>query len=99
MELLQYIGGETQYVHSLMSLSSASVSHPRLARVGDALRALVNVIKNNPGQYRYLFMGVDKSSLKSGLLSNVYRVFCLYKSMNLVLSLVSIVKMFRVLFI
>ncbi|XP_050693549.1 dnaJ homolog subfamily C member 13-like isoform X4 [Eriocheir sinensis] len=49
LELLQYIGGETQYVHSLLSLSSASVSHPRLARVGDALRALVNVIKNNPG--------------------------------------------------
>ncbi|XP_068224403.1 dnaJ homolog subfamily C member 13-like [Palaemon carinicauda] len=48
-ELLQYIGGETQYVHSLLSISSASVSHPRLARVGDALRALVNVIKNNPG--------------------------------------------------
>ncbi|XP_071522873.1 dnaJ homolog subfamily C member 13 isoform X2 [Panulirus ornatus] len=49
LELLQYIGGETQYVHSLLSLSAASVSHPRLARVGDALRALVNVIKNNPG--------------------------------------------------
>ncbi|KAK7077105.1 DnaJ subfamily C member 13 [Halocaridina rubra] len=48
LELLQYIGGETQYVHSLLSLSSASVSHPRLAMVGDALRALVNVIKNNP---------------------------------------------------
>ncbi|XP_045611089.2 dnaJ homolog subfamily C member 13 isoform X2 [Procambarus clarkii] len=49
LELLQYIGGETQYVHSLLSLSAASVSHPRLARVGDALQALVNVIKNNPG--------------------------------------------------
>lgn len=49
LELLQYIGGETQYLHSLLSLSSASLSHPRLARVGDALRALVNVIKNNPG--------------------------------------------------
>ncbi|KAK3858864.1 hypothetical protein Pcinc_034976 [Petrolisthes cinctipes] len=49
LELLQYIGGEAQYVHSLLSLSSAPVSHPRLARVGDALRALVNVIKNNPG--------------------------------------------------
>ena len=52
LELLQYIGGETQYLHSLLSLSAASVSHPRLARVGDALRALVNVIKNNPGKYR-----------------------------------------------
>ena len=50
LELLQYIGGETQYLHSLLSLSSASLSHPRLARVGDALRALVNVIKNNPGE-------------------------------------------------
>ncbi|KAG0721186.1 DnaJ subfamily C member 13 [Chionoecetes opilio] len=49
LELLQYIGGETQYLHSLLSLSAASVSHPRLARVGEALRALVNVIKNNPG--------------------------------------------------
>ncbi|XP_042237903.1 dnaJ homolog subfamily C member 13-like isoform X4 [Homarus americanus] len=49
LELLQYIGGETQYVHSLLSLSAAPVSNPRLARVGEALRALVNVIKNNPG--------------------------------------------------
>ncbi|XP_076044368.1 receptor mediated endocytosis 8 isoform X2 [Oratosquilla oratoria] len=50
LELLQYIGGETQYLHSLMSLSSATLSHPRFARVNDALQALVNVIKNHPGR-------------------------------------------------
>ncbi|KAB7502591.1 DnaJ-like protein subfamily C member 13 [Armadillidium nasatum] len=51
VELLQFIGSETQYVHSLLSLSSSNsnAQNPRLNYVAQALQALANNIKNNQG--------------------------------------------------
>ncbi|CAH1789259.1 unnamed protein product [Owenia fusiformis] len=55
IDLLDYLGSQAQYLHSLMALSKQNNAAPqqgqgeRLLRVEMALEALRNVIKNNPG--------------------------------------------------
>lgn len=53
IDLLDYLGSQAQYLHSLMSLTEANVnvqnSSARLHNVQLALEALANVIKSNPG--------------------------------------------------
>ncbi|XP_042910016.2 dnaJ homolog subfamily C member 13 isoform X1 [Parasteatoda tepidariorum] len=53
LELLDYLCSQAQYLYSLMSLQSSGIktetNQARLKSVENALQALSNVIKNNPG--------------------------------------------------
>lgn len=53
LDLLDYLGSQAQYLHSLMALTAAKVgvnkNIERLKNVEMALEALKNVIRNNPG--------------------------------------------------
>ncbi|XP_023933252.1 dnaJ homolog subfamily C member 13-like [Lingula anatina] len=53
IDLLDFLGSQAQYLHSLMSLQQAEIcankQGERLKQVEQALEALRNVIKNNPG--------------------------------------------------
>ncbi|KAK3742179.1 hypothetical protein QZH41_012074 [Actinostola sp. cb2023] len=53
VDLVNYLGSEAQYLHSLMALTAseldAKANKERLSHAGMALEALRNVIKNNPG--------------------------------------------------
>ena len=54
IDLLEFLGSQAQYLHSLMALTAsnnldASKSSDRLGAVEQALEALRNVIKSNPG--------------------------------------------------
>ena len=56
IDLLEFLGSQAQYLHSLMALTAsnnldASKSSDRLGAVEQALEALRNVIKSNPGMH------------------------------------------------
>ena len=59
IDLLDYLGSQAQYLHSLMALQdhkgqdgkvNATVNPERMRNVEMALEALRNVIRNNPGE-------------------------------------------------
>ena len=64
IDLLEFLGSQAQYLHSLMALTASNIdtskSSDRLGAVEQALEALRNVIKSNPGKTR-------KRRLHSGL--------------------------------
>lgn len=53
IDLLDYLGSQAQYLHSLMSMTDkdmkATISLERIHNIEIALEALRNVLKNNPG--------------------------------------------------
>lgn len=56
IDLLDFMGSQAQYLHSLMMLNQNSGQQAgqsaRLKQVEMALEGLRNVIRNNPGEYK-----------------------------------------------
>ena len=50
VELLDFLGSQAQYLHSLMSLQQQTSTSKRLKHVEMALEAQRNVIRSNPGK-------------------------------------------------
>ena len=67
IDLLDYLGSQAQYLHSLMSLRQQQMTPAnleRLVNVEMALEALRNVIKNHPGQNAMTFFLGECSYVK-----------------------------------
>ena len=63
IDLLDFLGSQAQYLHSLMSLTqqTSNSSSQRLRNVEMALEAQRNVIRSNPGMIIYLSLSLSPS--------------------------------------
>ena len=58
IDLLDYLGSQAQYLHSLLAMQhkdmKANISLDRIKNIEMALEALRNVLRNNPGEKAFL---------------------------------------------